>query len=201
MEYILVEENGRQVPKRVGLKPVQRSDAEYEFSIVLDIDRDSHLATAIKDRTPLVGDGRVSVDQALGERALAWLGGDNVGDNSGWVPPAPIIDAGRAPEPTRAPRNGDGAQTQSKAPAPAEPAKPAPPAHPWQDTSKPLPECRNLLYAVAVAEWGYADVDDVRSAIKAAGRWTGENPIPNHAALDAIAEYLQHRPDPVIIPS
>lgn len=50
-DYILEQnDKGKQVPKKVGLAPVQREGVEYEYTTVLDIDL-SHLAIASKDRT------------------------------------------------------------------------------------------------------------------------------------------------------
>lgn len=43
-------DKGRTVPVKLGLAPVQRDNTEYEFDIVLNIDR-QHLATASKDTT------------------------------------------------------------------------------------------------------------------------------------------------------
>src|SRR5688572_3618252 len=52
-EYILeTNERGKQVPKKVGLAPVQRDGLEYEFGVMFDIDI-NHIASASKDRTRL----------------------------------------------------------------------------------------------------------------------------------------------------
>lgn len=41
MEYVLEEnERGKKVPKKVGMKPVQREGMEYEFDVVMDMDID-----------------------------------------------------------------------------------------------------------------------------------------------------------------
>lgn len=41
MEYVLEEnERGRKIPKKVGMKPVQREGMEYEFDIIMDMDID-----------------------------------------------------------------------------------------------------------------------------------------------------------------
>ena len=55
-EYVLEEnERGKKVPRKIGTKPIQRAEIEYEFSIVFDLDRDTHLARVSKDRTSLFG--------------------------------------------------------------------------------------------------------------------------------------------------
>jgi hypothetical protein len=74
MEYALVEnDRGKMEPKKMGLAPIQRDDTEYEFDIVLNIDR-SHIATASKDTTFLDKYGEVLTPK-LGQSLAAWLGG------------------------------------------------------------------------------------------------------------------------------
>lgn len=72
MAYALQEDDrGRQRPVKLGLAPVQRDDTEYEFDIVLDIDRD-HIARASKDTTFLDRYGEI-ITPELGRRLAAWL--------------------------------------------------------------------------------------------------------------------------------
>lgn len=50
MEYVLeTNDKGKQVPRRVGLKPIQREGMEYEFDIVSDIDQ-THTLTVSGSR-------------------------------------------------------------------------------------------------------------------------------------------------------
>lgn len=51
-DYILTEKNGKQVPEKIGLKPVQKEGVDYELTIVFEIDI-KHYAFASKDRTEL----------------------------------------------------------------------------------------------------------------------------------------------------
>jgi hypothetical protein len=51
-EYVLSDKNGKMVPEKVGLKPVTREDAEYEFTIVFELNQ-KHQANIGKDRTGL----------------------------------------------------------------------------------------------------------------------------------------------------
>jgi hypothetical protein len=44
------ETNGKVMPKKIGLEPIQRDGLEYEFGVIFDIDI-SHYATSSKDRT------------------------------------------------------------------------------------------------------------------------------------------------------
>jgi hypothetical protein len=46
-------ESGKMTVRKVGLAPIQRDGMEYEFDVVLDVDREKHTATASKDRTSL----------------------------------------------------------------------------------------------------------------------------------------------------
>ena len=55
-EYVLEEVNGRKVPRKVGMAPVQRAGMEYEFDVVGDID-DNHALTVSKTRCPAL-DGK-----------------------------------------------------------------------------------------------------------------------------------------------
>ncbi len=74
MKYALQEnERGKMVPVKMGLKPIQRNDVEYEFDIVLNIGR-NHIATTSKDTTFLDKYGAV-ITSELGQQLAAWLDG------------------------------------------------------------------------------------------------------------------------------
>ncbi|MGH8567009.1 MAG: ATP-binding protein [Gammaproteobacteria bacterium] len=65
--------NGKKKPIKVGLAPVQRPGMEYEFTVVLDLSVERHIATATKDRTSLF-DARHWVPTAkTGEVLREWL--------------------------------------------------------------------------------------------------------------------------------
>lgn len=50
MSYILeANAQGKMVPRRMGLAPVQRKDVEYEFDVIADMDQD-HILTVTKTR-------------------------------------------------------------------------------------------------------------------------------------------------------
>lgn len=69
----VMEENGKKKPVKIGLKPEQREGMEYEFTLVLDLSVDGHLATASKDRTSLF-DGRHFVPcYETGQELAEWL--------------------------------------------------------------------------------------------------------------------------------
>jgi hypothetical protein len=76
-EYVLeTNEKGKQVPKKVGMAPVQREGMEYEFTVMLDIDM-THTATPSKDRTSLFDGQFFKIDKSTGKKFLNWL---NTGD-------------------------------------------------------------------------------------------------------------------------
>lgn len=73
--YDLVDDGrGKKKPVKIGLAPVQRDGMEYEFTLVMDLSIEGHVATASKDRTRLF-DGQHFVPQAsTGEALRDWLG-------------------------------------------------------------------------------------------------------------------------------
>ncbi len=103
MDYVLEEEdrNGRkvQVPKKVGMAPIQRQGMEYEFDIVADMDL-SHTLVVGKTRCPAV-DGRrmVKPDGSFMAPVVAWLDEGTDAMPSGFtappvsLPPAPVDKA------------------------------------------------------------------------------------------------------------
>ena len=67
------ERTGKVKPVKIGLAPVQREGMEYEFTVVLDIDQQRHLAEATKDRTSLF-DGKIfQITPDVGAQLKAWL--------------------------------------------------------------------------------------------------------------------------------
>lgn len=72
MDYVLSEKNGKMVPEKVGLKGVTRDNAEYDFTLVFDIDI-KHQVKASKDRTGLFMDGLPFVIKPeTGKKILDW---------------------------------------------------------------------------------------------------------------------------------
>jgi len=70
--------------KKVGMKDIQREGWEYELTVSLSIDRDTHLAIPSKDRTNIF-EGRqpFMISEKTGQEILAWC-------ESG-VAPAPVM--------------------------------------------------------------------------------------------------------------
>jgi hypothetical protein len=46
-------DRGKKAPVKIGLKPIQRDDLEYEFDLIFDLEKKTHTATTDKDRTSL----------------------------------------------------------------------------------------------------------------------------------------------------
>jgi hypothetical protein len=70
---ILDDGNGKKRPVKVGLAPVQRDGMEYEFTTVLDLSVEGHVATATKDRTSLFDGQHFVPVQATGDALRQWL--------------------------------------------------------------------------------------------------------------------------------
>ncbi len=67
-------ETGKTNIKKVGLAPIQRDDFEYEFMLVVDLDKDSHTVRIIKDNTFLDAEGFCGqITPDLGKRLAKWL--------------------------------------------------------------------------------------------------------------------------------
>jgi hypothetical protein len=69
----VVEDNGKKRPVKVGLAPLQREGLEYEFTVVLDLSVEGHIATATKDRTSLFDGKHFLPNQETGQELLEWL--------------------------------------------------------------------------------------------------------------------------------
>lgn len=65
---------GSKKVQKLGLKSEQRDGVEYEFTTVLDINHETHVAIASKDRTGLFSSGDYTIlDASVGQRLVAWL--------------------------------------------------------------------------------------------------------------------------------
>jgi hypothetical protein len=71
-EYTLGDDNGKKVPTKVGMAPIQRDGMEYEFTVFLDVSP-AHIASASKDRTNLFDGERFKPSPEIGKRLLEWL--------------------------------------------------------------------------------------------------------------------------------
>lgn len=89
-EHVLeVSDTGKQVPRKVGLAPIQRDGTEYEFTWVFDLAM-NHSATVSKDRTSLFDGEIFTPSMETGRRIKTWLeGGKPIERRPAQVPPEP----------------------------------------------------------------------------------------------------------------
>lgn len=74
-DYVITEKNGKQVPEKVGLKPVQRDGLEYDFTIVFELDI-NHQAVCSKDRTQLFAQKiPFKIEPQTGQKIRQWCNG------------------------------------------------------------------------------------------------------------------------------
>lgn len=61
-------------PRRIGMAPVQRPGIEYEFTTLLDLDTDTHIARVVKNRCPLFENWTPKkLSQEHGRALAGWL--------------------------------------------------------------------------------------------------------------------------------
>lgn len=75
-EYVLELQNGRQVPRKVGMAPVQRDGIEYEFTVTADLDYE-HSVLIAKTRCAPLADKMFKAGRAsdMGRILREWLDG------------------------------------------------------------------------------------------------------------------------------
>lgn len=85
VEYVIEEnDKGKKVPKKVGMKPIQREGLDYEFTVVFDIDQSSHFATTSKDRTNVFDSFCDKLSVVHGKMIKDWLED---------APDAPVVES------------------------------------------------------------------------------------------------------------
>lgn len=70
--YILTEKNGKLIPEKIGLKPIQSSDISFDFSIVFDMNN-KYEAKCIKNRTSLFDNSEFIITEKTGQEIKNWL--------------------------------------------------------------------------------------------------------------------------------
>jgi len=70
---IMDDGNGRKKPVKLGLAPIQREGLDYEFTAVLELDKESKIYSSSKDRTKLFEGKNEKLSKETGEKLLAWL--------------------------------------------------------------------------------------------------------------------------------
>lgn len=67
-------ETGKSRVRKLGLEPEQKADFEYEMTLVMDVDKDTHNCSVIKDNTFLDAEGFYGrVTPELGRKLRAWM--------------------------------------------------------------------------------------------------------------------------------
>lgn len=90
-EYVLEDSNGKKVPKKVGLGYSQRDGLEFDYTVTLNLDQNTHRFSATKDNTHLFEDRYDVLTEEDGEAIYNWA---NSGDA-----PAKKPNAEPAPSP------------------------------------------------------------------------------------------------------
>jgi hypothetical protein len=73
--YEVQQDGGKTKVVKVGLAPVQREGLEYEFTVVLDLSIDGHVASSTKDRTGLFDGQHLVPGEGVGTMLQSWLQG------------------------------------------------------------------------------------------------------------------------------
>jgi len=101
-----------QAPRKVGMAPISSYGIDYEFSIVFDIDRATHMAVASKDRTAMFGNKAMFLTPQIGKQLKAWMeGGASTSNSVSGQKPAPAQTAAK-------PKGGRKAKEQQPIEAP-----------------------------------------------------------------------------------
>jgi len=154
MEYVLEQdEKGKATPRKVGMAPISSDGMEYEFGVVFDVERATHLAMASKDRTGLFEGRSLNLNQEVGKELAGWLAKGGA--------PAQADSKEAAKSPVDPPRPAAAAAIPSSTSSPAAPARTAP--------SEPAPA------GVTAAKWGLL-LADLNAAMFKAG-WSNDAKI------------------------
>lgn len=154
-EYIIETTNqGKQVPRKIGMAPIQRAGMEYEFTVVGDLDLD-HRIVISKSRCDLLTDKvEVRPGEGFWRVFYDWL-------NSGEAPaeyPAPHQPASATPEQSSGPEWSSEAlkaEEESAAPAPMN-GNGANAVHspaPANNDNKPKPGQKTATIKVEITAW------------------------------------------------
>lgn len=99
------DDKGQLKPVKIGLAPVQRDGMEYEFTLVMDLENERHMASSTKDRTSLF-DGQYFVPgEETGKTLREWLESGS----------APAQEPEPAAQPRFQPPDRDPGQSQAQA--------------------------------------------------------------------------------------
>lgn len=73
VSHEIQDDNGKKKVIKLGLAPIQREGMDYEFTVVMDVAIDSHIACTSKDRTRLFDGKNFKITEETGTKLLGWL--------------------------------------------------------------------------------------------------------------------------------
>lgn len=79
-KYVLEEQNGKQVPRKVGVGYEQRDDLEYLFTVAFTLEQDTHYFSTVKDNTHMFEDRHDILTEKDGSKLYQWATGGNVAE-------------------------------------------------------------------------------------------------------------------------
>lgn len=72
-EYAMEKDDrGKMVPHKLGLKPIQRDNIEYEYTVFMNMNQD-HIADVSKDNTKMFGQRFIKPNKEMGAHLTTWL--------------------------------------------------------------------------------------------------------------------------------
>lgn len=77
-KYVLEEQDGKQIPKKVGVGYQQRDDLEFLFTVAVNVEVNTHYFTALKDNTHLFENRNDVLSEKDGEAIYKWSTGGDV---------------------------------------------------------------------------------------------------------------------------
>jgi hypothetical protein len=77
-KYVMEEVNGKQVVTKLNLGYQQRDDIEYLFTLSLNVDKDNHTFTSLKDNTHLFENRNDVLIEKDGEKLLEWASNGDI---------------------------------------------------------------------------------------------------------------------------
>jgi len=182
MEYVMEEGANKKIEvKKIGLAPISSDGMEYEFGVMFDVERNSHLAIASKDRTGLFEGRSLNLDERVGRELADWLASGASLSPEPTTAPAPVTATHATASPAAPAASGDTQPSSAHAaqPVPQGAAKVAPTNARERVTARPTPTAPAA--SATRAESGTTNAEPSDRALAIAGE-------PPPAWLEAMAE-------------
>ena len=81
--------NGKQIPRKIGMAPIQRQGMEYEFTVVADMDLENNMVITKTRFSPWAGVVQNKPNVSFFREFSEWLDGGEIGKPE----PAPVVEA------------------------------------------------------------------------------------------------------------